>query len=154
MNILELFFRACGTQKLPLAMVLMPACACITYEHLQRSTFTKDHGHWCEFMCSQGRSRKFGARPDYSWGLPEVLCKGQGIARCLAQFYTHEASAMEWLLPALSSAPEDLWEITETTAFILDKKMSRGEVACVRLGWMWQQHSVLRTIDCAALSPP
>ena len=126
MNFIELFYRACGTQKLLLAMVLLPACACIRFEHLQRSSFTQDHGHWCEFHCSQGKSRKFGARPAYDWGLPEVIYKGQGIARTLAQFYQHEAKELAWLFPALALAPEDLWEITSTTAFILDKKMSRG----------------------------
>ena len=91
MNFIELFYRACGTQKLLLAMVLLPACACIRFEHLQRSSFTQDHGHWCEFHCSQGKSRKFGARPAYDWGLPEVIYKGQGIARTLAQFYQHDS---------------------------------------------------------------
>ena len=34
---------------------------------------------------------------------------------------------MEWLLPALALAADDLWEVTATTAFIIvDKKMSRG----------------------------
>ena len=125
-NILELFFRACGTQKLLLAMVLLPACACIRFEHLQRSAFVQDHGHWVEFRCSQGKARRFGARPAYNWALPELLYRGQGVAKALREFYCHEALGLEWLLPALALDPEDLWEITSTTAFVLNKKMSRG----------------------------
>ena len=121
MNFLELFYRACGTQKLLLAMVLLPACACIRYEHLQRSSFTQDHGHWCEFHCSQGKSRRFGARPAYDWGLPEVLYKGTNLSAVLSA-----RSQGVGLAVSISLAPEDLWEITSTTAFILDKKMSRG----------------------------
>lgn len=125
-NMLELFYKARGTQKLLLAMVLMPACACIRYEHLQRSSLVRNHGHWVEFHCSQGKARRFGARPAYDWALPEVPYRGHGVAKALCEFYAHEALGMEWLLPALALAADDLWEVTATTAFIVDKKMSRG----------------------------
>ena len=118
-NMLELFYKARGTQKLLLAMVLMPACACIRYEHLQRSSLVRNHGHWVEFHCSQGKARR-------RLGSPEVPYRGHGVAKALCEFYAHEALGMEWLLPALALAADDLWEVTATTAFIVDKKMSRG----------------------------
>ena len=126
-NLLLAWERARGTHKVILGIILMAAVSCIRWEHLQRSTYLASHAGWLEFQCSQGKRRRQGARPAYQWSLPEVKWRGQSLVALLRDFYKHEMVAdAGFLVPALSLSPEDLWEVTETTALITNKAMSRG----------------------------
>ena len=125
-NMLLMFSRAEGTHKVLLGMLLMVAFSCVRFEHLQRSHLVADHHTWLEFHCSQGKARKKGSRPAYNWGAPEVLFRGHSLAKVLGDFYRLEMPEADFLLPALSLQAVDLWELTENTAFIIDRRMSRG----------------------------
>lgn len=65
-----------------------------------------------------------GARPGYEWALPEVLYCSQSLHAVLHDFYKNEAPSMPFLLPALALSSDDLWEITEHTALMVNCPMS------------------------------
>lgn len=120
--------KARGSHQVLLAFLVMAAMGCIRFEHLQRSKFETKHDTWLEFNCSQGKSRKRGARPAYAWGLPNVTMQGQSLMCILHDFYRNEMPETSFLFPAARLDAEDLWEITESTAFISNRtrKMSRA----------------------------
>ena len=126
-NLCILTSRATGSHKVLLSIMVMAAVSCIRFEHLQRSKFEEQHQPpWLEFLCSQGKARKKGARPSYAWGMPQLMMKGQSLVATLADFYKHELPPNGFLIPALHLDAEDLWEITECTAFITNKAMTRS----------------------------
>ena len=42
------------------------------------------------FECSQGKARRRGARPPYSWAMPELEFQGLSIHRIVRDFVTME----------------------------------------------------------------
>ena len=126
-NLLFLFFQAQGTHKLLIGWLLQSAVGCIRWEHVQRSSFVAKHGMWMEFRCSQGKSRRQGARPAYTWALPELRWRGQSLLALLADFFSHEAlPTAAFLIPGLDLRAETLWEISPDTALRINRPMSRG----------------------------
>lgn len=126
-NLALLMARAHGTHQVILSQLLMIAMSCIRFEHIQRSKFVAHLGEGLEFFCGQGKSRKQGARPGYKWCMPALAIGGQSVTQVLSDFYVHELpSDVTFLVPALSLEPEDLWEVTEMTAFLANKAMSRA----------------------------
>jgi hypothetical protein len=127
-NLCLMMGKAWGSHQVLLAFLVMAAMGCIRFEHLQRSKFETKHDTWLEFNCSQGKSRKRGARPAYAWGLPNVTMQGQSLMCILHDFYRNEMPETSFLFPAVRLDAEDLWEITESTAFISNRtrKMSRA----------------------------
>ena len=126
-NLLLILKETKGTHQVIIAMVIMAAVGCIRWEHIQRSKLTTDQAAWAEMWCSQGKSRKQGARPAYSWALPEVVFRGCSLLKILCGFWRHEASIdATFLVPGLKLEAHDLWEVTESTAFWGTRPMSRG----------------------------
>eukprot|EP00435_Cladocopium_sp_Y103_P022616 s4807_g5.t1 len=138
-NLALLMSKVQGSHKLLVAFVLMVATSCIRFEHVQRSKFLRSHSSWLEFHCSQGKSRKQGARPGYAWGVPQVTMNGHHVTKVLLEFFTHEfPEDQTFIMPALALSPEELWEITESTAFIANKPMSRARFLEVMRGALVQ----------------
>lgn len=125
-NLCLLMTQARGTHKVLLAFMVMAAVGCIRYEHFQRSSLVEKHTKYLEFRCCQGKSRKRGARPSYAWALPQVVFQGQSLMSTLWDFYQHELPDTTFLFPATQLAPDDLWELTELTPFVPNRKMSRS----------------------------
>ena len=126
-NLLLVLKETKGTHQVIIAMVILAAVGCIRWEHIQRSRLITNHTAWAEMFCSQGKSRKQGARPAYSWALPEVVFRGCSLLKILCGFWQHEASAdATFLVPGLKLEAHDLWEVTESTAFWGTRQMSRG----------------------------
>ena len=138
-NLMFLFFKAQGTHKLLIGWLLQSAAGCIRWEHIQRSAFVAKHGQWMEFRCSQGKSRRQGARPAYTWALPELCWRGQSLLALLSDYFTHEAlPTAAFLVPGLDLQAEDLWEISPDTALKIDRPMSRGRFLEVFRGALTQ----------------
>eukprot|EP00435_Cladocopium_sp_Y103_P072206 s117_g39.t1 len=116
MNLCLLMGQARGTHKVLLAFMVMAAVGCIRFEHLQRSTLEANHEKYLEFKCSQGKART---------GV-QVVLQGQRLLCTLWDFYHHELPGTSFLLPAVQLAPDDFWELTEHSAFITNRKMSRA----------------------------
>ena len=125
-NLVFLMVRAKGTNQIILAWFIMTALSCVRYEHLQRSRFVKDHGTWAEFYCSEGKARRKGARPGYSWACPNLVWQGRHLTRLLADFYAHESENSGFLMPALELHANELWEVHESTPMVVSRKMSRA----------------------------
>ena len=115
-----------GTHPLVVAFILMICVSCIRWEHIQRSHFVRKHEGWIEFYCRQGKSRRQGARPGYSWSMPEVNWYGFSLCAVLTDYFRNEALSEDFLVPALDLQAEDLWEVTPSTPLILNKAMSRS----------------------------
>lgn len=81
------------------------AISCVRFEHFQRSRYMESHPQCLIFECSQGKARRRGARAPYSWATYPNL---------------------NFLWPALHLSSEDVWEVTEGTAWLVNRKMSRG----------------------------
>ena len=138
-NLLLLMKKSQGTHRVLVAQMLMAALGCIRFEHLQRSKFVKTHGPSLEFQCAQGKARKKGARPGYTWGLPHATLDGQGVTQTLLDFYANEfPQSSGFLLPAVSLNPEEFWEVTEHTGLIVNKPMSRGRFLELLRGALYQ----------------
>eukprot|EP00435_Cladocopium_sp_Y103_P000858 s5581_g1.t1 len=138
-NLVYLMKRSHGTHGVLVAQMLMAAIGCIRFEHLQRSTFVTAHGPSLEFSCSQGKARKQGARPGYHWGLPHLTLDGQGVTQVLRDFYANEFPAdSTFLLPAVALDPEEFWEVTEHTAFVTNRAMSRSRFLELLRGALFQ----------------
>ena len=138
-NILLLLQRLTGTHKLLAAMVLLTAVSCIRYERVQRSTFVAFHDSWVELVCSQGKARKKGARPSFHWCLPNVIFRGCSLGALLTDFFRNMAHPdATFLIPALRLEATELWEITEGTAFLGSKPMSRARFLEVFRGLLVQ----------------
>lgn len=101
-NLASLMVQAKGTNQVILAWFMMTALSCVRYEHLQRSKLVRDHGDWLEFYCSEGKARRKGSRPGYSWACPNFVWKGHHhLAKLLADFFAHESENSGFLFPAL-----------------------------------------------------
>ena len=105
--------------------VIQAAVSCIRFEHVQRSKLVRDHGSWLEFHCLQGKSRRKGARPAYNWATPPLTFLGINLVAELRQFFLEEAlPGRLFLWPAVDLSRDDLWQVSEATAFRLERKMS------------------------------
>ena len=126
-NLVLMASKAQGTKAVLLAFMIQSAVSCIRYEHMQRSTLIQAHKDFLEFRCSQGKSRRQGARPAYNWSAPEVKFQGWSLCATLKDFYTHEAlPEVGYLWPALRLSAEDLWEVHDSTPFEAAKPMARS----------------------------
>ena len=138
-NLLVLLKRSHGTHRVLVAQLLMAALGCIRFEHLQRSQFVTAHGPSMEFKCSQGKARRKGARPGYNWGLPHATLDGQGVTQTLLDFYGNEfPTTSEFLLPAVALSPDEFWELTEHSAFVVNRAMSRARFLELFRGALFQ----------------
>lgn len=138
-NLALLMAKVLGSHKLLVAFILMVATGCIRFEHVQRSRLVSIHGSWLEFECSQGKARKQGARPGYRWGLPQVTMNGHHMTKVIQEFFNHEfPKDHTFLMPALDLNAEDLWEVTEATAFVTNKAMSRARFLEIMRGALVQ----------------
>ena len=87
----------------------------------------ESHPQCLVFECSQGKARRRGARPPYSWAMPELEFQRLSIHRIVRDFVTMELNPqLNFLWPALQLSSDDLWEVTEGTAWLVNRKMSRG----------------------------
>ena len=126
-NLLLLLHRAKGTHKIVVALIVMSACSCIRWEHIQRSTLVTNHKDWLEMKCAQGKTRRNGARPAYHWACPNISWRGMQLQKILSDFWQFETLADKgFLVPAVELNAEDLWELAENTALVLDRAMSRS----------------------------
>ena len=75
-NFVLLAAKSRGTKQLLLAFMLQAAVSCVRFENFQRSTMTSGNDKWLQFHCSQGKSRRKGARPSYDWAMPDVQYQG------------------------------------------------------------------------------
>ena len=125
-NLVMMASHAQGSYRLVLAFMIQSAVSCIRYEHMQRSSLVRCGPDYLEFRCSQGKARRQGARPAYSWVTPEVSWQGWSLISTLRDFYTNELLPnCGFLWPALRLTSEDLWEITDMTPFAVNRAMSR-----------------------------
>ena len=126
-NLVMMASHAQGSYRLVLAFMIQSAVSCIRYEHMQRSSLVRCGPDYLEFRCSQGKARRQGARPAYSWVTPEVSWQGWSLISTLRDFYTNELLPnCGFLWPALRLTSEDLWEITDMTPFAVNRAMSRA----------------------------
>ena len=134
-NLVFLMVQSKGTNQVILAWFIMTALSCVRFEHLQRSKFIKDHA---EFYCSEGKARRKGARPGYSWACPNFVWQGRHLTRLLADFYAHESENSGFLMPALELHANELWEVHESTPMVVSRKMSRARYLELLRGAMLQ----------------
>eukprot|EP00434_Breviolum_minutum_P039847 symbB.v1.2.035390.t1/scaffold4753.1/size44016/3 len=126
-NLVLLASRSRGTKSVLLAFMIQSAVSCVRFEHIQRSTLVKCHKDFIEFRCSQGKSRRQGARPAYNWSTPEVHFQGWSLCATLKDFFSHEAlPEVGYLWPSLRLSAEDLWEVSDSTPFDLSRPMARS----------------------------
>ena len=105
--------------------VVQAAASCIGFEPFGRSVLVKDHGAWLEFRCAEGKSRKKGIRPAYNWATPALKLYGVDLIAELRAFFQNEAlPESKFLWPAIQLSRHDLWQVTETCPFLLDRKLS------------------------------
>ena len=126
-NLLLMMKQSSGTHLLILTFLVWAAVSCVRIEHFQRSHYIEAHPQCLIFECSQGKARRKGARPPYAWAMPELEFQGLSLQRIVRDFVTVELDpARHFLWPSLQLSADDLWEVTETTAWLIDRKMSRG----------------------------
>ena len=126
-NLLLRLRQASGTHLLLLAMFVWAATSCIRFEHFQRSSFVGEADTFLIFKCSQGKARRQGTRPPYEWAMPELVFRGASLLKIVKDFVLHEALPdVGFLWPAVALQADELWQVTETTPWIVTKKMSRG----------------------------
>ena len=126
-NLLLRLRQASGTHLLLLAMFVWAATSCIRFEHFQRSSFVGEADTFLIFKCSQGKARRQGTRPPYEWAMPELGFRGASLLKIVKDFVLHEALPdVGFLWPAVALQADELWQVTETTPWIVTKKMSRG----------------------------
>ena len=126
-NLLLRLRQASGTHLLLLAMFVWAATSCIRFEHFQRSSFVGEADTFLIFKCSQGKARRQGTRPPYEWAMPELVFRGASLLKIVKDFVLHEALPdVDFLWPAVALQADELWQVTETTPWIVTKKMSRG----------------------------
>ena len=138
-----------GTHKLLVGFLLLSAVSCVRYEHLQRSHYVKEGNGFLEFWCSQGKSRRQGSRPGYSWCMPDVEYQGFSLMALIRDFCVNESMSKEFLIPAIELSVDDLWEITPATPFILNRPMSRGRFLEVLRGSLLHVGNEPRTAAAA-----
>ena len=126
-NLLLAASKAKGTRLVLLCFMLLSAVSCIRFEHVQRSRLVKVHVNYLEFYCSKGKSRRQGARPPFHWCCPDVQWQGWSLQACLQDFFQNEClPSSQFLWPALKLSPEDLWEVCDSTPFVLTRPLSRS----------------------------
>ena len=124
-NLLRIAAELTGTPRILMLFVLQAAVSCIRFAHFQRSVLHKDHGFWLEFECSEGKSRRKGVRPAYKWATPALKFGGVDLVAELRRFFQEELLPdTPFLWPAIRLRSDDLWQLTEDTPFLLDRKLS------------------------------
>ena len=103
MNLVMMASHAQGSYRLVLAFMIQSAVSCIRYEHMQRSSLVRCGPDYLEFRCSQGKARRQGARPAYSWVTPEVSWQGWSLISTFRDFYANELAKL-WL-PVAGTSP-------------------------------------------------
>ena len=126
MNLLRWAAKLHGTNQLLVSFMVMAAVSCVRWEHIQRSHYVRSHSGWIECYCRQGKTRRQGARPGYSWAIPEISWQGYSLCAVLSDFFKNMAISEDFIGPAVELQPEDLWEICSSTPLVLDKPMSRS----------------------------
>ena len=103
-NLLMILKEAKGTHQIILALVVMAAVGCVRWEHIQRTKYVQNH-------TALQTSLLLGfTRGDVPWL--------QLVEDPLCGFWEHEAvTGSQYLVPALKLHSDDLWEVTESTAF-------------------------------------
>ena len=72
-----------------------------------------------------GQSPQEGRSASELWAMPELEFQGLSIHRIVRDFVTLELNPqLNFLWPALQLSSEDLWEVTEGTAWLVNRKMS------------------------------
>ena len=127
MNLIFMAQKATGTRLLVLCFFLQSAISCIRFEHAQRSSLQETAPTAMRFKCSQGKSRRQGARPAYDWVTTEIEWQGFSLLATLRDYLANEALPdSQFLWPALLLEASDLWQVHDSTALLIDKKMSRA----------------------------
>ena len=149
-NLLLAATKAKGTHLIILCFMLLSAVSCIRFEHVQRSRLIKVHHKYLEFWCTRGKSRKKGARPPFSWTCPDVQWHGWSLQACLRDFFQNEClSDRNFLWPALKLSPEDLWELCDSTPFVVTRPMSRSRFLELLRGGLLQVGVPREEANCA-----
>ena len=126
-NLLLRLRQAKGTHLLLLAMFIWAATSCIRFEHFQRSSFVGEADAFLIFKCAQGKARRQGTRPAYEWAMPDLVFRGASLLKIVRDFVLHETLPdVGFLWPAVQLQADELWQVTESTPWIVSKKMSRG----------------------------
>ena len=127
LNLIFMAQKATGTRLLVLCFFLQSAISCIRFEHAQRSSLQETAPTALRFKCSQGKSRRQGARPAYDWVTTEIEWQGFSLLATLRDFLANEALPhSQFLWPALLLEASDLRQVHDSTALLVDKKMSRA----------------------------
>ena len=99
---------------------IMCAACCIRFTHIQRSKLIQDHVEWLEFKCSQGKSRRAGARPPYRWALPEVRLDSFSLLDEIRPVVMRQREmGANHLFPGLQLEGEDLCQVVEATPLVV-----------------------------------
>ena len=94
---------------------------------MQRSTYVETNDGALAFRCSQGKARRKGARPAYSWVMPSFAFQGFNLSTTLEDFFKHEALPdAGFLWPSVQLNHEDLWQVHDCSPFVVTRKMSRA----------------------------
>ena len=136
-NLVRLAQRSQGTKQILASFILQAAISCIRFEHMQRSKFVESAGSWLTFACAQGKSRKQGARPGYQWAMPELQEGVFSLEKIIKDFCQYELmpeTPFAW--PAVALDHEDLWQIKDTSPFVLDRPMSRSRFLEIMRGML------------------
>ena len=93
-------------------LIILCALACIRCKHLARSSLQGINDRFLFAHCAEGKRRKLGARPPYSWAVPRPTFLGGMTFDFLGE--VHERLGMpQFLLPArsraLKSFPQRRW---------------------------------------------
>ena len=79
------------------------------------------------FRCSQGKARRKGSRPAYSWIMPALDFQSFRLGPTLEDFFRHEALPdAGFLWPAVQLNHEDLWQVHDCSPFAITRKLSRS----------------------------
>ena len=141
-NLLLMMKMASGTKLLVLAFLVWAAISCVRFEHIQRSRYLDSHPQCLIFECSQGQARGGGRSapvllhgPCLNWSFSGSVC----TALC-GTLSLELNPQLSFLWPALQVSSEDLWEVTEGTAWLMTRKMSRGRFLVLLRGALITTH--------------
>ena len=124
-NMLRFCESLTGTPRVLGMFFVQAAVSCIRFQHMQRSRLTQDHGSWLEFKCAQGKTRRKGVRPAYSWAMPPVSFGTLDVVSELRRFLQDELlPEVTFLWPGIQLSRSDFWHVREDTVFRLDRKLS------------------------------
>ena len=127
LNIVLLAKASGGTKLLLLCFMLQSAVSCIRFEHMQRSSYVETVDGALTFRCFQGKARRKGSRPAYSWITPALDFQSFRLGPTLEDFFRHEALPdAGFLWPAVQLNHEDLWQVHDCSPFAITRKLSRS----------------------------